>query len=64
LSAQIVNSDTSVESKMILVNNKNDQIKVSLSITAGPLYKVTQTVQLSGNEINLKQEGLEFAAKS
>ena len=49
---------------MILVNNKNDQIKVSLSITAGPLYKVTQTVQLSGNEINLKQEGLEFAAKS
>jgi len=24
---------------------------VSLSITAGPLYKVTQTVQLSGNEM-------------
>jgi len=36
---------------------------VSLSITAGPLYKVTQTVQLSGNR-NVKQEGLEFAAKS
>jgi len=24
---------------------------VSLSITAGPLYKVTQTVQLSGNKM-------------
>jgi len=24
---------------------------VSLSITAGPLYKVTETVHLSGNEI-------------
>jgi len=24
---------------------------VSLSVTAGPLYKVTQTIQLSGNEM-------------
>jgi len=24
---------------------------VSLSVTTGPLYKVTQTVQLSGNEM-------------
>ena len=28
-----------------------DKITVSLSTTAGPLYKVTQTVQLSGNEM-------------
>jgi len=29
---------------------------VSLSITAGPLYKVTQTVQLSGNEMSPRQK--------
>jgi len=33
------------------LNNSNTMLRlVSLSITAGPLYKVTQTVQLSGNE--------------
>ena len=37
-------------------NNKKKMLRLqSLSITAGPLYKVTQTVKLSGNEmLNIK----------